>query len=335
MKRKNNKNRGFSLVEVIISVAIVVILIIPISNVGINAIKTNRKSEQRQKAKEIGQKYLEEFNVYDSMSFTHGTEDFFNLVNGERLARNAMEAGEVYESDFVDSSIGNGLNYNVHIRMERKLDASNNFITASIEKLDYDNIFYLTKDNITSDLVIKYYDPTLDSKELSELDTGRVVSGTMLNYQLRVNKDMDMKFLKEISVDNFSDIGNVIKPVIWDPINASINIGNRQNKLLFVITKELIQNTNAPIEINMEIIGEYDDEEHLNIDLITEAGAKSKLNVYSPRDNSFKGNLRVNLNKKMYVPEDTGNLYNIKVTVRDENNDTLMESSVNKNIIVN
>ena len=49
-KRNRRKNTGFTLVEVVISAAILAILIIPIASLTITTIKTSDSAEDKQKA---------------------------------------------------------------------------------------------------------------------------------------------------------------------------------------------------------------------------------------------------------------------------------------------
>jgi Tfp pilus assembly protein PilV len=58
-----NKKKGISLIEIIISLAIIAIIIIPMSNVVINSSKRNKGGEDKQQATYIGQQVLEGLNV--------------------------------------------------------------------------------------------------------------------------------------------------------------------------------------------------------------------------------------------------------------------------------
>ncbi len=68
---KNNKvkaKKGMTLIEVIISVALLSILIVPLLGLVMSSLKNNISAEYRQKASYIGQKVLEELKAYDKIT---------------------------------------------------------------------------------------------------------------------------------------------------------------------------------------------------------------------------------------------------------------------------
>lgn len=89
MKVKRTKTKkGFSIIEVIISVALLAIILIPISTLVINTTKRSKESELKQKVSEEGEKLLEEIGSYDNLQFGAATHEF-TLLNGNKLSYNS------------------------------------------------------------------------------------------------------------------------------------------------------------------------------------------------------------------------------------------------------
>ena len=78
---KVKAKRGFSLIEIIISVALLAILLIPISNVVIGTTKKNKDAEINNKVTTEAQKVLEEINSYDTIAFDSSNN--FTMLNGQ------------------------------------------------------------------------------------------------------------------------------------------------------------------------------------------------------------------------------------------------------------
>lgn len=63
MRRLRKKKKGISLLEIVISIAILAIVSIPISGMILTSVKTNKSGEDKQKAALLGQQILEEIKV--------------------------------------------------------------------------------------------------------------------------------------------------------------------------------------------------------------------------------------------------------------------------------
>ncbi len=75
--KKVNKKKGITLIEVIISVALIAILLIPLTNLVMTSIKKNKKAENKQEATNLGQKIVEELKAQDSIQL----HDFNSTTN--------------------------------------------------------------------------------------------------------------------------------------------------------------------------------------------------------------------------------------------------------------
>lgn len=75
--KKVNKRKGITLIEVIISVALIAILLIPLTNLVMTSIKRNKSAENKQEATNLGQKVVEELKAQDSIQL----HDFDSSTN--------------------------------------------------------------------------------------------------------------------------------------------------------------------------------------------------------------------------------------------------------------
>lgn len=83
MKKYFDNNRGVTLVEIIVSIALLGIIVTPLASFFVNSIKTNILSEQQAEANQLAQSYMEEYRGkafsellelmnYGSLTFTQG-----------------------------------------------------------------------------------------------------------------------------------------------------------------------------------------------------------------------------------------------------------------------
>lgn len=78
MKKKRIERKGYTLLEVILSVALIALLLIPISNMIMTAMKSNKRADIRQDGAIVGQQVLEELKTYNSLS----SSTPINLLDG-------------------------------------------------------------------------------------------------------------------------------------------------------------------------------------------------------------------------------------------------------------
>ena len=91
------RKKGYTLVEIILSLALIALLLIPISNIVMTALKTGNRAETRQEGASAGQKVLEELKTYDNASiFSTGIPSAIDLLDGTQLLLSNV-AGDTYE----------------------------------------------------------------------------------------------------------------------------------------------------------------------------------------------------------------------------------------------
>ena len=146
---KNNKvkaKKGMTLIEVIISVALLAILIVPLSGLVMSSLKNNISAEYRQKASYIGQKVLEELKAYDKITLKNDAgKKYFELLDGDEIIQDLKEdsTGNTFKGSF-DRTIYGGASesagkddnlYNVEVKLEKDL----NFQYENVNNLDKNN----------------------------------------------------------------------------------------------------------------------------------------------------------------------------------------------------
>lgn len=141
MKQKRKAKKGVTLIETIISVALLAILIVPLSNVVLATFKTNKDGELKQKASFIGQKVLEEMEAYDELKLKNdGSNNFFELLDGDKITEDTSVANS-YSGSFNRSNLGN--NFRVVLTVVKDNDFSYNSENANN---GYDLSYKLSQD---------------------------------------------------------------------------------------------------------------------------------------------------------------------------------------------
>lgn len=171
---KNNKvkaKKGMTLIEVIISVALLSILMVPISSLVMSSLKNNIDAEDMQKASYIGQKVLEELKAYDEIKLEgESNEKYFNLLDGDSIVKKDEEFLGSFDRNIYGNP-SNGKDKDTY-RVEVKLEKDANFQYENINNLDK-NSSTSFKLNFTNDNNIK--DPSgisysISNKLIMELD---------------------------------------------------------------------------------------------------------------------------------------------------------------------
>jgi prepilin-type N-terminal cleavage/methylation domain-containing protein len=148
LKIKIFENKGVSLIEILVSLAIVSIMIFPISSMINTALKTNKKSEIRQQGMLIGQQILEEIEVLQQVS-----KDKLDLSGGELIGSNKNnDIKSMYESQ--NYKKGNS-SYNVSVQLEENKDLTyDDFDKNQINTSNIKDKFLLETDSTNSNIII-------------------------------------------------------------------------------------------------------------------------------------------------------------------------------------
>ncbi|SCK00894.1 Tfp pilus assembly protein PilV [uncultured Clostridium sp.] len=188
MKIIRCKKKGMTLIEAIISVALLSVLIIPISGLVMTSINTNKRAEIKQEATYIGQKLLEEMKVYDEIIL--GVTKEFQLLNGQKITK-------VGESDnFVGKFIVDKYDVELSLNKDNQFVYDNNIVSNEINTnemdvvvefvsnntIKYNNVNYVISDNLT----IKT--PNNDTDELEVINGNGTVIFKVTKASERKNK---------------------------------------------------------------------------------------------------------------------------------------------------
>ena len=188
MKIIRGKKKGMTLIEAIISVALLSVLIIPISGLVMTSINTNKRAEIKQEATYIGQKLLEEMKVYDEIIL--GVTKEFQLLNGQKITK-------VGESDnFVGKFIVDKYDVELSLNKDNQFVYDNNIVSNEINTnemdvvvefvsnntIKYNNVNYVISDKLT----IKT--PNNDTDELEVINGDGTVIFKVTKASERKNK---------------------------------------------------------------------------------------------------------------------------------------------------
>lgn len=301
MKNKKRKvKKGMTLIEVIISVTLLSILIVPISGFMLSSLKNNTTSQKKQEASYIGQKILEELKAYEDISLKRDNNGlYFELLDGDKIYKNSTDNS--FNSDFERTIYGKVLEND-----ERKL---RNY-KVELTMIEDSNFKYSDIDNleINSDADFK-----IDFINENNLNSIRSIKDGI---------PIEISSSENISI-NIEKSNNEFNLSIYDENNSSSKIENiknenKSNKILLYVNSEY--NIDTDIEINNET-GEV-----IYIYIINQENNSSKINLMSNKGRVILSEEEeISLNK-------TGSMYQYKITVKDNEDKILFEGQSSNNI---
>lgn len=210
---KNNKvkaKKGMTLIEVIISVALLSILMVPISSLVMSSLKNNIDAEDMQKASYIGQKVLEELKSYDEIKLSVTSPKYFELLDGDKITQvsDGKFAGSFDRNIYGNPS--NGKDKDTY-RVEVKLEKDENFQYENINNLDKNNNasfrMNFTKNNMINDIY------NISDKLIMEIDKDSnilvIYNESNSNNKLTINKTSTNNNIVLYIEENFSKDVNI------------------------------------------------------------------------------------------------------------------------------
>jgi prepilin-type N-terminal cleavage/methylation domain-containing protein len=309
MKRNRRKNKGFTLVEVVISAAILAILIVPIASLTITTIKTSDSAEDKQKATQIGQQLLDEFKSFDDIALTHGVapgNDTFTLLNGKVLEVNRDASNNIVQIDPVGPT--------------------NNFVVTDEQGVEYTVRFELTRDtNATytpsagTTVTQSNYNQYIEFDD-NTVDIFNIPSNASVGQHIVLSPNIDL------NIDNNMGIQMVDSSNLYPTTVQTCNgVVTTEGKILIYI-----KSTMQSRDINLNVSSEYT--RNITIDVIKEKRDSRAVNV-NVNTNQCAGNIIVNRNLSQQGVNSIGDLYTAKVIVTRAGSDTLFEGESKKNIL--
>lgn len=303
--RKSRK--GMTLIELIISLALLGIIIVPISGYALSSMKNSLESEKNQKASFIGQRFLEEINAYDEIILNKNVEGkrYFKLLDGEELVEKSI-------SKITESSSESEI-----------LDEENTKETLS-------NDFYgqVKKDKFEIEMELKE-DKYFEYNSVNNLESIRNEAFTLT---LSENIGIGNVELKEDSTQT-KDFKNDLVVILEDNLTIKVNdsitndslinytkTSNDKNVLVIFIEKGFSLNKNIEIKNKTD--------KTFTIYVVKHNESTGKVNIFCSEGSIFINDeidlLEKNIDGKRFD-------YSIKVKSKDE---VIFEGSSSRNLII-
>ena len=296
MINKIKAKEGMTLIEVIISVALLSILIVPLSGLVMSSLKNNVSAESRQKASYVGQKVLEELKAYDQIILQGNGEKYFELLDGDKITKisDGKFAGSFNRTIYGGTYESTGKNEDIY-KVDVELEKDKNF--------QYNNTSNLDK-NSDADFSLKFSrEGNIDKIQLAS-DSKIITFTSDLVIELKKNTSN-----LELNVFNKGDKTPIIIATKSDPV---------KNKTVLNLKSNYEKTTNIEIKNNLN--------ESVEVRLIKEKNSVGKINL-----SSSKGD--VILYEEDEIEENPiADMYNYKVIVKDSKNNTLFQGSSSNNV---
>lgn len=225
------KKKALTLIEVVISLAILFIIMIPISTMAIQTIKMNKQAENKQQATVIAQKLMEE--VKSLPEYTNRMlEGGVNIQEDENSSLDYKITGEI-EGFRVEGTIKPSVNYkgkNIDETSKIKVDGrvkikkegiNNNVYVDEIFAIGNPSEFYINKKATGTDLIFKNSTNTAN----------KTISNTNSVVEIIADKDTSNQY--NIRVSNGTN--EILKIYCYKYNNSTVefNVINEKGKVVY------------------------------------------------------------------------------------------------------
>ena len=224
-KNRTRAQKGMTLIEVIISVTLLSILLLPLSGIVISSLKNSKEGEYKQKATYIGQKVIEELKAYDNLVLkTDGIERYFQLLDGDKIKEEDL--GEKFTGSFERTIFGavdektqpNEIKFNVEVQMNKNKD------------LNLENINNTNEDNARYKIILEKNGVVYE--DISEESQRKLITREDLVFDIKNN---------ELLIYAKSN----------KAINISIPATKDRNNSLIIVLKDIEKNLNIDVINNL------------------------------------------------------------------------------------
>lgn len=214
-----------TLIEVIISVTLLSILLLPLSGIVISSLKNSKEGEYKQKATYIGQKVIEELKAYDNLVLkTDGIERYFQLLDGDKIKEEDL--GEKFTGRFERTIFGavdektqpNEIKFNVEVEMNKNKD------------LNLENINNTNEDNARYKIILEKNGVVYE--DISEESQRKLITREDLVFDIKNNELL-------------------IYAKANKAINISIPATKDRNNSLIIVLKDIEKNLNIDVINNL------------------------------------------------------------------------------------
>lgn len=275
------KKKAVTLIEVVISLSITAILIVPVMNMIVGATKNIQSTKNKEKAELIGKQVVEELKSIDLSNENEKT-----LTSGIKLTKDVVkEAGKDISVFEGEATLDNKFKVDVKLKEVVKVDYSD-----ASSKIDGEIDIYLDKDNKVK---MKKKDSISIEQEL-EFD------------------GFDNNKLKDIKIVNEKDYIKII-----DSLNREISIlKTNSNNISDPILEKTgyikinLLNCDSIIDIPFKVDNQMTKDFNFLICTVNESEFKSNVSI----DNNSKGPVIITENR--LALEEIGDVYNLTVTIK-------------------
>lgn len=324
MKVKTKK--GYTLVEVVLSVALLALLMVPIFGMITTTFKSSQKADDRQEGSVVGQNLLEELKS----NISTVTAANIPLLDGNNLS-SITAAVPTYE--------GNIDGYNVRVVMTKNNDLGDyrnemNTVQASRADDEYTCIVKFTTDPVSGNNQVAVY----ASGDLTQVqnDIGSPIDKLMLD--MRVHEGDFAISLHEYYGTNYRPIelkripltsslvsNNRIKILLDDTFTGNIPIA--VNNAINNIKIEIVKSKNVTGSVS--VTGQGGQVTVVNMGTITATGISPVPEQINISTATFTASQ--NIIQQGAIDDGVGDMYKIQVEVKKDGQ-TIFTSEVNKNL---
>ncbi len=239
MIKKDKK--GFSLIEILVSLAIASIIVLSITQLIINMIKFNKKSEDRQQTTLVGQQIVEEIKTLDSSNISSSL-----IKISDDLILNRVENSNEYKGILTDR---NNLSKTYDVALT--LNYENQGMNKNNEKVNIENAIKFKSEVINEVLIIKDENNNEVAKlNLNTNETPKLIieRRTELNNKGKIDNTLSINLEDEVFIDfsNYNFNGN-LDVYIYNYIESEFTVyaqkpDNPNIKLKPILGRVSIQN---------------------------------------------------------------------------------------------
>lgn len=309
--------KGFTLVETILSVALILILIVPLYGILMDTTKGNKLADRRQAAASIGQSVLEELKTYDSITLSALStgEEGFKLLDNNEIEWDTTSPSIVATGTFRKRDTSN-TPFDISINVERE----NEFIylvanpTINTEDNQYDHILTLST-NATNQNIITHN---------SSPENGYRYDGDYAKYfLLTINDSLGINIKDFNNTDNTIGAERISNRVAQDNTNL-------REKIKVVLEESFSGNITIYVD-------DYYTTNNVEFHVVKNENCTGTLSIKGKPLGltSGSGIFQVLSNvSSATTNSNIGNLYKITVTVKNKG-EVLFRSTVTNNIKLN
>ena len=320
---KTRKRKGVTLIEVLASLAILALLIIPIANLVINSSGTAKKSQDKQKASLAGQSVLEQIGNIDDSVHTGGTYNLKytnmegTIVDGGNIQFPASSATTCELADPGSSK------YKIYVTLEKQME-NQSAQQRGISLDTGDNFFDKYSESALAVQLSKMNEEGTNIKIYNPNDPTRsyVMNNNQSNVIYIASDGTCSICLNNSPGSDVPEKGSMLYPNIG-------TINNRYNVLrVFLAGTKMLDTSNAKTEnklpfsgdLKLAVISDYPGISNLNIAVTKGEDASTILKMPVKLGNNVPGSINVteysaenDMNNKL------GDLYKVTVEVKSVN----------------